>query len=156
MGSDFHLMKKQISFIFRIKERTSLVFSILNMREEWAKSKRGNCIICTTQVQGKLRTESSQLDFLSGANMKRLHVSYVFLEWIVESWNHIQLWLLNGRTLGLIVGWVGGWGWGLGDLEGFSRAGRGCCPTPPPLHDHPDLLHGLRPQSSDHSSQLKV
>ena len=38
----------------------------------------------------------------------------VFLEWIVESWNHIQLWFLNGRTLGLIVGWVGGGGgWGI-------------------------------------------
>ena len=61
-------------------------------------------------MQGKLRTET-----FWGANMKTPPpLLKVFLEWIVESWNHIQLWFLNGRTLGLIVGWVGGGGgWGI-------------------------------------------
>ena len=40
--------KIRILFIFRINERTLLAFSIMNMAQGWAKSKRGNCIICTT------------------------------------------------------------------------------------------------------------
>ena len=42
---------------------------------------------------------------------------------------------------------------GVGDLEGFFRAGssgRGCWPSAPPSTSQSSLLHSSRPQSSDH------